>query len=298
MYELIIIGGGPAGITAGIYAARKQIKTLVLSKNSMGQVGESGFIENWPGEKNISGPELMKKFQDHLNSHEIEIKEEEVISIEKNDFFLVKTQNNEFQAKSVIIATGRKPKKLNITGEKEFIGKGVSYCVTCDGAFFKNKTVAIVGGGNAGFEGAIELSNYAKEVFILENSANFQADKILQTRAREKGIKLLTEIKVEEIRGDVFVKEIDYRSEKKNTLKVDGVFINIGSKAVTDFLTEDLVDFSDQKEIKIDFETCQTKTLGLFAAGDVTTVRDKQIAVACGEAVKALISCYNFLQNF
>ncbi len=298
MKELIIIGGGPAGITAGIYAARKQINTLLISKDFIGQAGQAGIIENWPGEKKILGPELMQKFQEHLNSYNIETIQEKVISIKKDKYFLVKSEEKEYKAKSIIIATGRKPRKLNVPGEEEFIGKGISYCVTCDGAFFKNKKVVVVGGGNSGFEGAIELADYAQKVYIFEKGVEFKADKILQEKAKEKGIELLNNVKIERIKGENFVQEIEYSlNAKRQNLEISGIFIEIGSNPIVDFLTNELVDFSEQKEIKIDFKTCQTKTPGLFAAGDVTTVKDKQIVVACGEGVKALISAHGFLQN-
>lgn len=299
MYDLIIIGAGPAGLSAGIYAARKQIKTLILTKDLVGQVGRAGIIENWPGEKNISGPELINKFRDHLILYNLNIQETQVESVKKNNnIFLVKTEKQEFETKSIIIATGRVPRSLNIPGEKEFIGKGVSFCVTCDGTFFKNKSVVVVGGGNAGFEGAIELANYAKQVFLFEKSFEFKADQILQKKAKEKGIILLNNTELLEIKGDMFVREIEYFSKEKKNLKIEGVFIEIGSKPVVDFLDNSLVDFNKEKEIRINPKTCETKTLGLFAAGDVTDIKDKQIIIASAEGVKALLSVYNYLQNF
>ncbi len=298
MQELVIIGAGPAGLSAGIYAARKQIKTLILAKDLVGQTGQAGLIENWPGEKSILGPELINKFREHLKSYNVEIKESEVLSVQKNNNnFLVKTKNEEILTKSIIIATGRVPRSLNISGEKEFIGKGVSYCVTCDGAFFKNKSVVIVGGGNSGFEGAIELSNYAKEVFIFEKSPEFKADQILQEKAKEKGINLLNNTEILKIKGDMFVQEIEYLDKEEKKLKVDGVFIEIGSSPVVGFLDNNLVEFNQEKEIKIDPSNCQTKTPGIFAAGDVTDVKDKQIIIASAEGVKALLSVYDYLQK-
>ncbi|MDD5606678.1 MAG: FAD-dependent oxidoreductase [Candidatus Pacebacteria bacterium] len=299
MYDLIIIGAGPAGLSAGIYAARKQIKTLILTKDLVGQVGRAGIIENWPGEKNISGPELINKFRDHLILYNLNIQETQVESVKKNNnIFLVKTEKQEFETKSIIIATGRVPRSLNIPGEKEFIGKGVSFCVTCDGTFFKNKSVVVVGGGNAGFEGAIELANYAKQVFLFEKSFEFKADQILQKKAKEKGIILLNNTELLEIKGDMFVREIEYFSKEKKNLKIEGVFIEIGSEPVVDFLHNSLVDLNKEKEIRINPKTCETKTLGLFAAGDVTDIKDKQIIIASAEGVKALLSVYNYLQNF
>lgn len=298
MYDLIIIGSGPAGIVAGIYAWRKKLKTLVLTKDFLGQAGLTGVIENWPGEKEISGPGLMNKFEDHLKNYDIEIKEEEVVSLRKKESFIIKTEKEEFKSRSAIISTGRKAKELKVAGEKEFIGKGVVYCTTCDAPLFKNKKVLVVGGGNAGFESAIELADHAKEVLIFEAFSQITADEFLQEKAEKRDIKVFKNRKIKEIKGNNFLEEIVYQSPgKEETMKVDGLFIQIGSVAITDFIKEDLVDFDERGDIKIDFKTCQTKTKGLFAAGDVTDIRDKQIVIATGEGAKAALSAYNYLKK-
>ncbi len=299
MYDLIIIGGGPAGITAGIYAARKKLKTLVIARDFIGQTGITSNIENWPGEKSIMGPELMAKFENHLKNYNMEIKEEEVFSLEKSNDFFVKTKNNDFTSKAVIIATGRKAKSLNVVGEKDFIGKGVVYCTTCDAPLFRDKKVVVVGGGNAGIEAAIELTDHTDKVFLFEALSKLSGDEFLQEKAKEKGVKIFTERKIKKIEGNNFVKEILFESSKKeNKMQVDGVFIQIGSNPITDFIKSNLVDFNKNGEIIVDSKNCRTKTEGLFAAGDVTDVRDKQIVVATGEGAKAALSVYSYLKNY
>lgn len=297
MYDLIIIGGGPAGVTAGIYAARKRIKTLLITKNFIGQVGESGLIENWPGEKEIIGPELMLKFEEHLKAQDVEIIEDEVVTVTKENNFSIITTENKFQSKSVIVATGRKPKRLNIPGEKEYTGKGVVYCTTCDAPLFKDKKVVIVGGGNTGFESAIELTDHAKEVILFERSSSLLADEILQEKAKEKDIKIFTNHEIIKIIGDRFLSKINFKDkDEEKTMEVDGVFIQIGSVPVINFI-ENLVDLNKNGEIIIDPKSCQTKTEGLFAAGDVTETYYKQIVVATGEGAKAALANYCYLKK-
>jgi len=301
MKELIIIGGGPAGITAGIYAARKKLDGLLLTKDFIGQLGNAGVMENWPGEKNIQGPELLESFKSHLENYEFPIKQEEVEGLEKSeDGFRVITEGKSFESEAVIITTGRRPRPLNVPGEEEFVGKGVSYCVTCDGALFQDKNVAIVGGGNAGLEGALELSDYGKKVFILEIGDRLQGDEYLIDKVKDrKNIELLTKVKTEKIMGDDFVTGLEYENlsdGKSSKLEVEGVFIEIGSIPNSNFLNG-LVELNDVSEIKIDPETCRTATEGLFAAGDVTDVRDKQVVVAAGEGCKALLSAYSYIKN-
>ncbi len=301
MYDLIIIGGGPAGITAGIYAARKNLKALLLTKDFIGQLGNAGVIENWPGNSTIMGPELMDNFRDHLELYDLDIKEEKVARVKKEDgMFQVKSENENYEAKSVIIATGRNPRPLKVPGEKEYVGKGVSYCVTCDGALFRDKRVVVVGGGNAGLEGALELSEYAKEVFVLDIAEKLQGDEFLVERVDERpNITVLTKVQVEEIKGGDFVEELHYKDLTENqnkTIETEGIFVQVGSIPTTDIL-DGLVDYNKSGEVQIDCNTCKTKTEGLFAAGDVTTVKGKQVIVAAGEGCKALLSAYNYIKN-
>lgn len=305
MYDLIIIGGGPAGITAGIYAARQKLNTLLIAKSFGGQIGRKAVeIENYPGFEKITGAGLTKKFEKHLRkfSRQIDIKIDEVKKLEKDEevFFVITKSEEKFQAKAVIIASGADPRPLEVDGEKEFIGKGVSYCAVCDGPLFKDKNVAVIGGGNAGFETAIFMINYAKKIYILEYGPEVKADEINQERAkRSDKIEVITNTTLKEIKGENFLNSIvyqDLKSKKINTLKVEGVFVEIGYQPATSF-AKGLVDFNEKDEIKVEFETYQTKTPGLFAAGDVNVGKYKQIVTACGEGAKAALAVYTYLQN-
>lgn len=305
VYDLIIIGAGPAGVTAGIYAARKKLTTLLLTRDFVGQVGKAFLIENYPGfEKGIRGAELASRFKSHLQRFEINIKEGEGvnnISQEKDKTFDVQTEKeNIFQARAVIIATGRDPRPLEVPGEKEFLGRGVGYCVTCDGVLFQGKAVAVIGGGNSGFDAALELAQYCSKVYILEYTSKVLADEITQERVKKNTkIQVILNADSKEIKGDKFVKGMVYKdrqTDKETELSVQGVFIQIGYIPATGFV-KDLVEFNEQDEIMIDPLTCATKTPGLFAAGDVTDISVKQIIAAAAEGAKAALSAYKHLQE-
>ncbi len=294
-YDLIIVGGGPAGITASIYASRKQLKTLLITSDFIGQVGLTGPIENWPGEPRIKGSDLAEKFEQHLREQDLDILEEPVTSITaQSDTFKVATEDEEFSARATLLATGRKPRQLNVPGEQEFIGKGVVYCTTCDAPIYKDKKVIIVGGGNYGFASAIEMTDYASDVSLLESSDSFSADGILQQRAKAKGVKTYTDLTVTEIIGDEFVTAAKLSDD--TTEPVDGVFIDIGSLPNTDIAPEE-VHKNDQGEIIIDPQTNQTNVPGLYAAGDATDIPYKQIVTSTGEGAKAALSIYDYLQS-
>lgn len=303
MHDLIIIGGGPAGITAGIYAARKKLKALLIAKDFSGQIAKTSDVENWPGEKLITGINLMMKFKEHLKNFEIETSEgEEVTELVKSDEgFLIKTKKGkEEKAKAVIVASGRNPRPLSVPGEKEFVGKGVSYCSTCDAPFFQGKTVAIIGGGNTAFGTVIDLMQYAKKIYVLETGQKIIADEINQEKAKQSGkVEIILNAKVEAIKGKALVESLDYTdqiSRETKTLEVSGVFVVIGSLPATEFL-KNLVDFNDKGEIMINPSTCAAKTPGLFAAGDVTDVKYKQVVIATGEGAKAALSAHDYLQR-
>jgi len=293
IYDLIIIGGGSAGITAGIYAARQKMKTLLLTKSFGGQmVHKSVEIENYPGFDKVSSFELIQRFENQLRSKDVEIEVDKVLSIKKEEYFYILTESEkQYQAKVVIIATGSEPRKLNIKGEKEFLGKGVSYCATCDGPIFSNKSVAVIGGGEAGFETAMFLKKYASEVFVLEQNREPRASKEIQEKASKAGIKLIVGAQAKEIKGNDFVEELLYNEE---SIKVQGIFVQIGFVPDASF-AESLVDINERGEIIVDFESLETKTPGLFAAGDINIGKVKQIVTACGEGAQATIYAYNYL---
>jgi thioredoxin-disulfide reductase len=303
MYDLIIIGGGPAGMTAGIYAARQKLNTLLITKIFGGQVTEKAVkVENYPGFEEISGQELIEKFKKQLMRYDISVEFEEVKKITKeNQNFLVETvSQKKFESFTVIVATGAEPRMLNIKGEKEFLGRGVSYCATCDGPLFRGKRVAVIGGGNAGFEAAIFLAEYASKIYILEFSDKVRADKENQELAEKTGkIEVILNAQVKEIEGINFVQSLVYQdltSEKEKEIFSDGVFIEIGRMPATQFL-KGLVDFNERNEILTEPETMATKTAGLFAAGDCNAGYVKQIVTACGEGAKAALSAYDYLQK-
>lgn len=303
MYDLIIIGGGPAGITAAIYAKRQKLNILIITKEFGGQIAKKSVdIENYTGFEKISGPDLIEKFVSHLKSQDASVKKEKVIKVEKKEEgFSVITENNKFQAKTVIIASGSVPKKLGVPGEEEFTGKGVSYCALCDGPVFKNKTVAVIGGGNAGFESAVFLSNYVKKIYIMECGPEIKADKENQEMVEKfRKAEIITGVKIKEIKGDKFVNALiyqDLKTQKIKTLEVQAVFIEIGYQPAVYFIDKQLVDFSEKGEIKTDLETCQTKTKGLFAAGDVSSGKHKQIITAAAEGAKAALSAYEYIKK-
>jgi len=303
LYDLIIIGGGPAGITAGIYAARKKLKTLLITKDFLGQVGKTNEVDNYLGFPKISGMGLMKEFKKHLKKFEIDIKEgEKVMKVKKKDKnFLIKTEDkNEFSTKTIIIATGGDPRPLEIPGEKEFIGKGVSYCSICDAPFYKDKSIIVVGGGNSGFEAALDLAKYAQRIFIFEKSDKIIADEILQKQVKkESKIQVHLNKDMGRIEGNKTVDSVIYKDSKTGkTFQVPahGVFIEIGSIPATGFL-KGLCKFNKRDELEVDFESCATSCPGLFAAGDVNNGRWKQIIIAAGEGARAALSVHKYLQQ-
>jgi len=303
IYDLIIIGGGPAGIAAGIYAARQKLETLLITKDFGGQMARKAVaIENYPGFEKISGLELIQKLEKHLKKRKIEIIMDSVSKIEKigENFSVLTGSKKQFQAKTIIIASGADPRPLEVPGEKEFIGKGVSYCVACDGPLFVGKEVAVVGGGNAGFEAASALSSYVKKIYILEFGPEVKADEENQEGAKKSGkIEIITDVALKKIGGKDFVESLlyqDKKSQKINTLKVSGIFVEIGSQPATAFV-KGLVEFNEKDEIVVNPKTGETSTPGIFVAGDADDVPYKQIVIACGEGAKAALSVANYLQT-
>ncbi|HRT18372.1 MAG TPA: FAD-dependent oxidoreductase [Candidatus Paceibacterota bacterium] len=294
MYDLVIVGAGPAGMTSAIYSARQKLKTLIISKDFGGQMAQKAVeIENYPGFEKITGFDLISKMENQIKN--VDVVREKVIEVKKeNDIFFLKTEGDKvFQSKVVIIATGAEPRRLNVLGEVNYLGRGVSYCSTCDGPLFKNKEVAIIGGGDAGFETAIFMKNYASKIYILEQEESVKAS--IDNQKKASGIEVITSARLKEIKGDNFVNQIVFElSGKEKTLDVKGVFIQAGYVPETSFLG-DLVELNEKKEIIVNFETFETKTRGLFAVGDVNCGKVKQIVVACGQGATAVIHGYKYI---
>ena len=301
IYDLIIVGGGPAGITAGIYGSRQKLKTLLITPSFGGQITKKAVsINNYPGFDKISGLDLSKRFESHLRGQKVDIEDGEVTKIEKKNLsFFVSTKNQTFEGGSVVLASGAEPIHLNIEGEKEFLGKGLGYCVVCDGYIFSDKDVVVIGGGNAGLEAAQFLSKIAKKIYILEYGSKVMADKINQEIVKgDKKVEIITDAEIKKIKGDRFVESIIYqdrKTQKEKSLKVDGIFVQIGLKTKYPSMGK-LVDINTKNEIVFDLETNQTKTPGIFVAGDVGVGRFKQIVIACGEGAKAALSAFNYLK--
>ncbi len=303
IYDLIIIGGGPAGTTAGIYAARQNLKVFLITKNFGGQISRKTVeVENYPGVEGVTGADLIQKFEQHLKKQKISIKNDNVSGLQKigEKFSVLTSTGKYFLAKSVIIASGSEPRTLNIPGEKEFLGKGVSYCPLCDGPVFSGKEIAIIGGGNCALEAAIFLSNYVSKIYIIERGDLIRGDETTKDKLISTGkAEIITNAGIKEIKGEKFVSHIvfdDLQNKEEKILEVSGVFIEIGNTPAVEFL-KDLVDFNEKKEIVKNPKNCQTKTPGLFAAGDVSDTLYKQIIIAAGEGAKAALSAYNFIKK-
>jgi len=302
MYDLIIIGGGPAAVSAGIYAARKKIKTLLITKNWGGQVNYAPFIQNYPGIKEISGMDLVNKFTEHLKENDLEIKENEEIkevNVISDSEIEIKTDKDLYKSKTIIVSSGRIPRKLGVPGEEEFIGKGISHCATCDAPLFQDKKIAVVGGANAGLSTALELVVYASEIYILEVSSELHADELLQEKVKEiDKIKIITNVKISEIKGSDFVNGLIYGNGtdgENKELAVEGIFLAIGSVANSSFV-KNVLELNEQGEIKINLCN-KTSQPNIFAAGDVTDVSHKQIIIAAGEGAKAALSAYEYIKE-
>ncbi len=301
MHDLIIIGGGPAGMSAAIYAARQKLDFMLLTKEFGGQMAKKEVaIENYPGLGSISALDLIAKFRDHLKLLNVEVVFGEAVRLAKMaGGFSIKTEKEFFESRAVILATGASPRMLNIPGEKEFIGRGVGYCATCDGPLFARRRTAVIGGGNSAFEAAIFLAKFAAEVFLIERGPKIFADHTNQELAQATGkVKIITNAKIARIEGANFVSGLVYTDAENNEAKlpVEGIFIKAGSEPASVFAGE-LAELNERGEIKFDYATQTTKTPGLFAAGDVSAIKFKQIVVAAGEGAKAAMAANDYLIN-
>lgn len=301
MFDLIIIGGGPGGISAGVYASRKQLKTLFITKEWGGQSVVSPDIQNWIGTVSMPGEELAKKLEEHLKAYAkdiVTIKEGVCVSgVTKTDSgFSVALDNGEsHEAKTILITTGSKRRKLQVPGAEEFDQKGLTYCATCDGPLFSGQDVVVIGGGNAGFETAAQLLAYTKSVTLLHRGEKYKADPVTVDKVlSHPNMTGILNAQTVEVLGDKFVTGLKYKigeDGETEELKVGGVFVEIGLVPNTDFVA-DLIKLDDYKRIEIDPWTQQTSVPGVWAAGDCTNIKYHQNNISSGDAVRALEDIY------
>jgi len=298
IYDLIIIGAGPAGITAAVYAARKKMDILVITKDIGGQASWSGDIQNYTGYQFITGPELVIKFEEHMRKFDFEIKENEEVKelIFRKGTFLLKTDKNNYQTKTAIVASGKRSRELGVTGEKKFRNKGLTYCATCDGPLFAGRDVAVIGGGNSALDAALQLIKIANHIYIINFTDNLTGDGIMQEKIRaDNKVSIFNNSRVKEVVGDIFVKALKIEKDKKEkVLNVQGIFVEIGLIPNSDFAVD--LEKNERKEIVVN-QRNETNIPGVFAAGDVTNVPEKQIIIAAGEGAKAVLSAFRYLST-
>ena len=312
IYDLIIVGGGPAGAAAAVYSGRKKLKTLFISESFGGQSLVSDNIENWIGVKKMTGFEFAKMLEEHIKSQEdVEIKmPEKVISVkEMKDGFsaqgglavgweVTTDKGGVYQAKALIIVSGGRRRRLNVDGEDKFEGKGVSYCSTCDAPIFKNKIVAVIGGGNAGLEAVIDLIPYATKIYLINHGPELSGDPLtLEEFGKYDKVVIINNAETREIMGDKFVSGLKYLDKQDNNVKelsLEGIFVEIGSVPNSEFV-KGFVEMNEVGEIIVDHKTGATSASGIFAAGDVTDEIYKQNNISAGDGVVAALSAYNYL---
>ena len=301
MYDLMVIGGGPAGLAASVYAARKQLNTLLISLDIGGQVNKTLGIENYMGYQFIEGPELIDKFQTQVSQFPIDQKIGYNVSrLGKIDegFEVISEAGDKYRARAVIYATGKSPRKLNVPGETELTGRGVTYCAICDGPVFSGQRVAVVGGGNSALESVLDMVKIAEHVDLVSLTP-LTGDAILIDKLSDaKNLTIFTEYQTEKIEGQNFANGMMIKSLKsgeQKRLDVTGVFIEIGLVPNSKPLKE-LIKLNKQGEVPINC-SCETAIPGLYAAGDVTDVPEKQIVVAAGEGAKAALQAHRYLQR-
>ncbi|MBI2024717.1 MAG: FAD-dependent oxidoreductase [Candidatus Harrisonbacteria bacterium] len=304
MYDLVIVGGGPGGAAAGVYAARKKMKVALITESFGGQSVVSAGIENWIGTKSVSGLDFAKMLEEHLRAQEdIDLLQPDLVEkVEKakNGFTISTKEGKKLETKTILVTTGSSRKKLGVPGEKELDAKGVSYCSTCDAPIFKNKVVAVIGGGNAGLEAVVDLLAYATKVYLLEYGDKLKGDPITQEKIeKDKKVEIILNAQTTKILGDKFVagfKYKDLKSGQEKELKLDGIFVEIGAVPNISFV-KDLVKLSAYGEIAVDHKTQQTSQPGIWAAGDSSDVLYKQNNISAGDAVKAVLNIYETLNK-
>jgi NADH-dependent peroxiredoxin subunit F len=303
MYDLTIIGGGPGGVAAGVYASRKQLKTLFITKEWGGQSVVSTDIQNWIGTPHIAGTDLAKNLEAHLREYAgdfVDIYQNTLVThIEKKeDTFVVTLSNGEtYESKTILVTTGSIRRTLDVPGAAEFNHKGLTYCASCDGPMFSGMDVAVIGGGNAGFETAAQLLAYTKSVTLLNHSDIYKADPVTVEKVlAHPNMTGITNAKTVSIKGEQFVNGLTYEDASgQHTIDVQGIFVEIGLVPSTEFVSH-LVELDEYKRIKIDPWTGQTNTKGVWAAGDCTNIKYHQNNISVGDAVRALEDIYVHLK--
>lgn len=299
MFDLIVIGGGPAGMTAMVYAARKKMNTLLVTQDLGGQVLWTRDIQNYMGYQFITGPELMAKFEEQVRMFPVTVKYEEVVNIEKtaDGFFSAYTaEGAAYRAKAAIIASGKRPRRLDVPGETELTGMGVSYCATCDGPLFAGKSVAVVGSGNSALQAAIELANVAGRVYLVSRDPYVADPIMIDMLGKYANIEEIKDYESQAIIGkhavEKYIIHANGRPGQSRELAVQGVFVEVGLIPNSEFAG--LAERNEAGEIMVDCRS-QTSVAGLFAAGDVTNGLDKQIVIAAGDGSKAALAAYEYL---
>ncbi|MEX2341290.1 MAG: FAD-dependent oxidoreductase [Candidatus Paceibacterota bacterium] len=305
-YDLIIIGGGPAGAAAGVYASRKRLKTLLITKEWGGQSIESTDIQNWIGTPSISGPDLAKSLEQHVHAYAddvLTVKSKTLATavLKQEDGFQITLQNEEVVlAKSILIATGSKRRALEVPGADIFENKGLTYCASCDGPMFGGQDVAVIGGGNAGFETAAQLLAYSKSVTLIHRGESFKAEPITVNKVlSHPNMRAITNVDVLEVTGDKFVNGIRFKDKntgEEKQISVSGIFVEIGMLPNTQFV-KDLLPLDEHGRINIDPWTQQTDLPGIWAAGDCTNIKYHQNNIAAGDAVRAVEDIYVTLKT-
>jgi alkyl hydroperoxide reductase subunit F len=311
MYDLIIIGGGPGGVAAGVYAARKKIKAALITDSFGGQSLVSNDIQNWIGTKSISGFDLANSLEGHLRAQEgFEIIDGELVTsvVKREDaaggvsggFTVTTDAGKTFDTKYVLLATGSRRRKLGVPGEKEFDGKGVVYCTTCDAPLFGGKTVVVAGGGNSALEGVLDLIPYASKIYLMVRSEVLRGDPSTQEKVKSHPqVEILWNTVIEEVKGDKFVNGVKYKNTKtgeSKELALEGVFVEIGLIPNSDFV-KDLVKLDEFGHVVVDHRTQQTSSPGIWAAGDVSDVLYDQNNISVGDSIKALLNIYDQIKK-
>lgn len=299
MYDVIIIGGGPAGITAGIYCKRANLNTIIFEKDTIGgQIASSPLVENFPTIKSISGPEFANNLYEQAQALDIPIEIEEVISINNDNIKTVITDCGEYKSKAIIIATGSKYRLLGLPKEQDFIGKGISFCTSCDGAFYKEKDVAIIGGGNTAVTNALYLSNICNKVYLVCRSDKLKCEKVLLDNLLNKNnIEIIYNANVTEIMGKDELEKIKIKikiEDSERELTISGMFLSIGMDAQTD-LVKDLLSLNNQKYIVS--EDCNTSENGIFVAGDCRDKDIRQLTTAMSDGAIAATYAIRYIEN-